>query len=25
MNAEEWSLDRTKFRRPGMQTSLFWQ
>jgi DNA repair photolyase len=23
MNAEEWSLDRTKFRRPGMQTSLF--
>ena len=23
MNAEEWSLDRTKFRRPGMQGKLF--
>lgn len=23
MNAEDWSLDRTKFRRPGQQLSLF--
>jgi hypothetical protein len=25
MNAEEWSLNRSLFRRPGEQGKLFWK